>query len=105
MYGTAPVSVDPSGTFLNVHVPEDAVSGYVYVVHPDGSVLTSPLPLQVFSFRNSFGFSIENGEDGIGPGGASNELNGQVTNPDAWDDFNLTQQLLEEEFPGALPMC
>jgi parallel beta-helix repeat protein len=108
IYGTAPTYVDPGGTYMDVDVPEDAVSGYVYVVHPDGAMLQSQYTFQVFSFRNSFGFSILNGPDGTepdstaNPSGQNNELNGQDTVPDSWDDFVLTQADLEEEFPGAL---
>jgi parallel beta-helix repeat protein len=102
VYGTAPNYVSSDGTELEVYVPEDAVSGQVNVILPDGTDLPAPQDLQVFSFRNSFAFSILNGSDGITSDGANHELNGQTTNPDVWDDFGLTQALLEQEFPGAL---
>ncbi len=87
-YGVNPVAASSSSTELEVYIPEDAVSGPVYVVHPDGTVLKSPGNFQVFSFRNSFGFSFANN---------SGEVNGQQV-PDGWQDFSVGSDLMGAEF-------
>ncbi len=91
VFGTTPSYLSSSSIVVNV--PTDAVSGPVYVVHPDGYVMTSPETLQVFSFRNSFAFSFNNG--------ANNGFDGQNTMPNDWADFNVTEQDLADEFPGS----
>jgi parallel beta-helix repeat protein len=94
VYGTTPTYIDPDGSYLEVDVPEDAVGGQVTIVQPLGYVLQSTQNVQVFSFRNSFGFSLENGKD--------QGLNGQNPSPDNWDAFDVTEQDLSQEFPGSL---
>jgi nitrous oxidase accessory protein NosD len=96
LYGTVPTAISPGGNQLDVEVPEDAVSGYVYVVHSDGYWMQSPSPLQVYTFRDSYGFSFQNG---------GNAYNGNqpptIPPEDDWADFEITRDDISEEFPGA----
>jgi hypothetical protein len=59
-YGTAPTSVDPSGTSLSVNVPLSAVTGPLVVVEPDGTALQSAQTFTVNDYRNTNGFSFGN---------------------------------------------
>jgi hypothetical protein len=57
----SPSSISLDGTVMHVNVPRYAVDGPVVVVEPDGTGLKLAAGFHINNYRNTFGFSFQNG--------------------------------------------